>query len=35
VDVCPNEVRALLLAFLFNFVILGSYYVIRWHKQHG
>ncbi len=29
VDVRPNEVRALLLAGLFNFVILGSYYVIR------
>jgi len=29
VDVRPNEVRALLLACLFNFVILGSYYVIR------
>ena len=28
-DVRPNEVRALLLACLFNFVILGSYYVIR------
>ncbi|MEP6975764.1 MAG: MFS transporter [Spartobacteria bacterium] len=29
VDVRPNEVRALLLACAFNFVILGSYYVIR------
>jgi ATP:ADP antiporter, AAA family len=29
VDVRPNELRALLLACLFNFVILGSYYVIR------
>ena len=29
VDVRPNEVRALLTACLFNFVILGSYYVIR------
>lgn len=29
VDVRPNELRALLLAGLFNFVILGSYYVIR------
>ncbi|MEO5719766.1 MAG: MFS transporter [Chthoniobacterales bacterium] len=29
VDVRPNEVRALCLAGLFNFVILGSYYVIR------
>jgi ATP:ADP antiporter, AAA family len=29
VDVHPNEVRALLLACVFNFVILGSYYVIR------
>jgi AAA family ATP:ADP antiporter len=29
VDVRPNEVRALLVACLFNFVILGSYYVIR------
>ena len=29
VDVKPNEMRALGLAFLFNFVILGSYYVIR------
>jgi ATP:ADP antiporter, AAA family len=29
VDVRPNEVGALLLACLFNFVILGSYYVIR------
>ena len=29
VDVRPNEVRALLLACLFNFVVLGSYYVIR------
>ena len=29
VDVRPNEVRALLIACLFNFVILGSYYVIR------
>ena len=29
VDVRPNEVRALLLAAFFNFVILGSYYVIR------
>ena len=29
IDVRPNEVGALLLAGLFNFVILGSYYVIR------
>ena len=29
VDVRPNEVRALLLAGLFNFVVLGSYYIIR------
>ena len=29
VDVRPNELRALLLAGLFNFVVLGSYYVIR------
>ena len=29
VDVRPNEVHALLLAAFFNFVILGSYYVIR------
>ena len=29
VDVRPNELRALALAFIFNFVILGSYYVIR------
>ncbi len=29
VDVRPNELRALALAFVFNFVILGSYYVIR------
>lgn len=29
VDVRPNELRALLLACVFNFVILGSYYVIR------
>ncbi|MEO8440429.1 MAG: MFS transporter [Spartobacteria bacterium] len=29
VDVRPNEVKALLTACLFNFVILGSYYVIR------
>jgi AAA family ATP:ADP antiporter len=29
VDVRPAEVRALWLAFLFNFVVLASYYVIR------
>ena len=29
VDVRPNELRALLVACVFNFVILGSYYVIR------
>ncbi len=29
VDVRPNEIRALLLACAFNFVILASYYVIR------
>jgi AAA family ATP:ADP antiporter len=29
VDVRPEEVRALWLAFLFNFVVLGGYYVIR------
>src|SRR5450432_4899168 len=29
VDVRPNELRALGLACVFNFVILGSYYVIR------
>ncbi len=29
VDVRPREVRALLLACAFNFVVLGSYYVIR------
>ena len=29
VDVKPNELRALLLAFVFNFVVLGGYYVIR------
>jgi AAA family ATP:ADP antiporter len=29
VDVRPDEIRALLLAFVFNFVVLGGYYVIR------
>jgi AAA family ATP:ADP antiporter len=29
VDVRPEEVRALWLGFLFNFVVLGGYYVIR------
>ena len=29
VDVKPDEVRALLFAFVFNFVVLGGYYVIR------
>src|SRR5436190_24369523 len=29
VNVKPNEVRALLLAFLFHFVVLAGYYVIR------
>jgi len=29
VDVKPDEIRALLLAFAFNFVVLGGYYVIR------
>jgi AAA family ATP:ADP antiporter len=29
VDVKPSELRALLLAFVFNFVVLGGYYVIR------
>src|SRR6266567_9590728 len=29
VDAKPDELRALGLAFLFNFVVLGSYYVIR------
>jgi ATP:ADP antiporter, AAA family len=29
VDVKPNELRALLQAFVFNFVVLGGYYVIR------
>jgi AAA family ATP:ADP antiporter len=29
VDVKPNELRALGLAFVFNFVVLGSYYVVR------
>jgi ATP:ADP antiporter, AAA family len=29
VDVQPNELRALWLAFVFNFVVLGGYYVIR------
>jgi ATP:ADP antiporter, AAA family len=29
VDVKPHEIRALLLAFVFNFVVLGGYYVIR------
>jgi AAA family ATP:ADP antiporter len=29
VDVRPEEVRALFLAFVFNFVVLGGYYVIR------
>jgi ATP:ADP antiporter, AAA family len=29
VDVKPEEIRALLLAFVFNFVVLGGYYVIR------
>jgi ATP:ADP antiporter, AAA family len=29
VDVKPDEIRALLLAFVFNFVVLGGYYVIR------
>ena len=29
VDVKPNEFHALLLAFVFNFVVLGGYYVIR------
>jgi AAA family ATP:ADP antiporter len=28
-DVKPDEIRALLLAFVFNFVVLGGYYVIR------
>ena len=29
VDAKPQEIRALLLAFVFNFVVLGGYYVIR------
>jgi AAA family ATP:ADP antiporter len=29
VDVRPDEVRALWLGFVFNFVVLGGYYVIR------
>ena len=29
VDVRPNELRALGLAFVFNFIVLGSYYVLR------
>jgi ATP:ADP antiporter, AAA family len=29
VDVKPDELRALCFAFVFNFVVLGSYYVIR------
>jgi AAA family ATP:ADP antiporter len=29
VDVKPDEIRALLQAFVFNFVVLGGYYVIR------
>ncbi len=29
VDVRPDEVRAMWLAFLFNFIVLASYYVIR------
>ena len=29
VDFKPSEMRALLLAFVFNFVVLGGYYVIR------
>lgn len=29
VDVKPEELRALGLAFIFNFVVLGSYYVVR------
>src|SRR5438132_3011319 len=29
VDVKPDEIRALLMAFLFNFMVLGGYYVIR------
>jgi len=29
VDVKPNELHALVLAFVFNFVVLGGYYVIR------
>src|SRR5882724_9083851 len=29
VDIKPEEIRALWLAFVFNFVVLGGYYVIR------
>ena len=29
VDVKPEEIRALWLGFVFNFVVLGGYYVIR------
>src|SRR5213594_5265155 len=29
VDVKPDEVRAMVVAFVFNFVVLGGYYVIR------
>ena len=29
VDVKPDEIRALLMAFIFNFVVLGGYYIIR------
>src|SRR5262245_7032053 len=29
VDVKPNEIRALWLGFVFNFMVLGGYYVIR------
>ena len=29
VDVKPDEIRALWLGFVFNFMVLGGYYVIR------
>ena len=29
VDVKPDEIRALWLGFVFNFMVLGSYYVIK------
>ena len=29
VDVKPDEIRALWLAFVFNFLVLGGYYIMR------